>query len=48
MIHNATDTILAYVLGRRKDIVFKERKAWLEPLGISRDDPDDWGAYERH
>jgi len=38
--HN-TNTILAYVLGRRKDGAFKERKAWLEPFGISRDDTDD-------
>ncbi len=45
--HN-TNTILAYVLGRRKDAVFKELKALLEPFGISRYYTDDWGAYERH
>lgn len=45
--HN-TNTILAYVLGRRKDIVFEELKALLEPFGISRYYTDDWGAYERH
>jgi len=34
----------AYVLGPRKEVVFKERKALLEPFGCT----DDWGAYERH
>jgi len=36
------------VLGPRKEVVFKELKALLEPFGISRYDTDDWGAYERH
>lgn len=40
--------MLAYVFGRRKDVVFKELKALLDPLGISRYYTDDWGAYERH
>ena len=40
--------ILAYVFGRRKDVVFKELKGLLEPLTIKRFFTDDWGAYERH
>ena len=28
--------------------MFKELKALIEPLGISRYYTDDWGAYERH
>jgi insertion element IS1 protein InsB len=40
--------VLAYVLGRRKDEVFLQRKALLEPFGITRYYPDSWGAYTRH
>jgi len=47
-VDHATNTMLAYVLGRRKDVVFKELKALLEPFEISRYYTDDWGAYERH
>lgn len=47
-IDHATNTVLAYVFGKRKDEVFKKLKALLEPLGISRYYTDDWGAYERH
>jgi insertion element IS1 protein InsB len=36
------------VFGRRKDTVFLELKALLEPLGITRYCTDGWGAYERH
>ncbi|MDD5112500.1 MAG: IS1 family transposase [Methylobacter sp.] len=41
------------VFGRRKDDVFKQLKALLEPFNISRlfmpfGYTDDWGAYERH
>ena len=43
-----TNTVLAYVFGKRRDVVFKELKAMLDPLGISRYYTDDWGAYERH
>jgi len=43
-----TGKVLAYVFGRRKDIVFLELKALLEPFGITRYFTDGWGAYERH
>jgi len=36
------------VFGKRKDIVFKELKKWLEPFGIRRYYTDDWGSYERY
>ena len=45
---HATNTVLAYVFGKRKDEVFKQLKALLTPFGISRYFTDDWGAYERH
>ena len=32
-IHHTTGAVLAYVFGRRKDKVFLELKALLEPLG---------------
>jgi insertion element IS1 protein InsB len=41
-------TVLAYVFGRRKDTVFLQLKALLEPFGITRFYTDGWGAYERH
>ncbi|PPK78249.1 insertion element IS1 protein InsB [Methylobacter tundripaludum] len=47
-VDHATNIVLAYVFGKRKDGVFKELKALLEPFGISRYYTDDWGAYERH
>jgi IS1 family transposase len=47
-VDHATNTVLAYVFGRRKDDVFKELKVLLEPFNISRYYTDDWGAYERH
>jgi len=47
-ICHETRTILAYVFGERKDVVFRELKALLEPFGISRFYSDDWGAYERN
>jgi len=47
-IDHSTNTILAYVFGKRKDVVFKELKALLEPFKIKRFFTDDWGAYERH
>ena len=34
--------------GRRKDAVFLQLKAWLEPFGMTRYDPDGGGASERH
>ena len=40
--------VLAYVLGARKDEVFPQLKALLEPFGIQRFYTDGWGAYARH
>jgi insertion element IS1 protein InsB len=45
--HN-TGEILAYVFGNRKDEVFLQLRALLEPFGIRHFYSDDWGAYERH
>lgn len=39
---------MAYVFGKRKEVVFKQLKALLAPLNIQRFYTDDWGAYERH
>lgn len=36
------------MFGKRKDVVFKQLKALLDPFGIARYYTDDWGAYERH
>jgi insertion element IS1 protein InsB len=47
-IDHHTGKVLAYVFGRRKDTVFLELKALLEPFGITRYFTDGWGAYERH
>jgi insertion element IS1 protein InsB len=47
-IDHHTGQVLAYVFGRRKDTVFLELKALLEPFGIRRFYTDGWGAYERH
>ena len=47
-IDHRTGEVLAYVLGKRKDDVFKQLKALLEPFGINHYYTDDWGAYERH
>jgi len=47
-ICHETRTILAFVFGERRDVVFRELKALLEPFGISRFYSDDWGAYERN
>ena len=47
-VEHSTNTILAYVFGRRKDSVFLALKKLLEPLNIKRFYTDDWGAYERH
>ena len=44
----ATNTVLAYVFGKRKDTVFQELNTLLAPLNIGRYYTDDWGAYERH
>ena len=47
-IDHTSGEILAYVFGDRKDTVFLELKARLEPFGITRFYMDGWGAYERH
>jgi len=46
VVEHSTNTVLAYVFGRRKDAVFEELKALLKPLNIQRYYTDDWGAYE--
>jgi insertion element IS1 protein InsB len=40
--------VLTYVFGARKDEVFLQLKALLEPFGITRFYTDGWGAYQRH
>ena len=47
-VDHRSNTILAYVFGRRKDEVFQKLKELLEPFNISKYYTDDWGAYERH
>ena len=47
-VDHATNTVLAYVFGKRKDEVFKKLQALLAPFNIKRFYTDDWGAYERH
>ena len=46
-IDHQTGKVLAYVFGRRKDVVFLELKQLLEPFGITRFYTDHWGAYTR-
>lgn len=47
-IDHTCGKVLAYVFGRRKDEVFLQLKAWLEPFKISCFYTDNWVAYERH
>ena len=47
-IDHHTGQILAYVFGRRKDEVFLQLQALLEPFGLTRFHTDHWGAYTRH
>ena len=47
-IDHHTGKVLAYVFGRRKDDVFLQLKALLEPFGLTRYYTDYWGAYTRH
>lgn len=44
---HASGEVLAYVLGERKDEVFKKLQALLKPFGIQHYYTDDWGSYER-
>jgi insertion element IS1 protein InsB len=46
-LDHQTGKVLAYVFGRRKDSVFLQLKALLEPFGLTRYYTDYWGAYER-
>ena len=43
-IDHRTGTVLAYLFGRRKDEVFVQLKALLEPFGITRYFTDDLGC----
>ena len=47
-IDHRSGTVLAYVFGRRKDEVFLELKALLDPFGITRYYTDSLGTYQRH
>ena len=47
-VEHKTNTVLAYVFGRRKDEVFRKLKELLNPFGIQKFYTDDWGAYERN
>ena len=47
-IDHETRSVLAFVFGKRKDVVFRKLKALLKPFGISRFYTDDWGTYERN
>jgi insertion element IS1 protein InsB len=43
-----THTVPAYTFGQRKDEIFRELKALLEPFGIAMFYTDDWGGYRRN
>ena len=47
-VDHKTNTVFAYVFGRKKDEVFRKLKNLLEPFGIKKFYTDDWGAYERN
>ena len=47
-IDRSNGQVLAYVFGQRKDEVFLQLKALLEPFGIKRYCTDGWGAYSRN
>ncbi len=47
-VDHRSGKVLAYVLGARKDEVFLQLKALLEPFGIQRFYTDGWSAYARH
>jgi insertion element IS1 protein InsB len=46
-IEHRTGAVLASVVGRRPDEVFRRLKALLEPVRITRVQTDEWGAYGR-
>ncbi len=47
-LDHRTNTVLAYVFGKRQDQAFLDLKALLQPFGITRYYTDGWGAYRRH
>ena len=47
-VDHATNTVLAYVFGKRQDEVFEKRYTLLAPFNISRFYTDGWGAYQRN
>ena len=47
-VDHCSGKVLAYAFGTRKDQVFLQLKALLEPVGITQFYTDGWGAYERH
>ena len=47
-IDHASNTLLAYLFGRRTDDAFKQLQALLQPFNIVRYYTDNWGAYQRH
>ena len=47
-IDHATNKILTFVFGRRKDTVFEKLKENLDLFKISRYYTDDWGTYGRY
>jgi insertion element IS1 protein InsB len=47
-IDHHSGKVLAYVFGRRKDEVFLQLQALLEPFGIRRFYTEGWGTYQRH
>ncbi len=47
-IDHQSGKVLAYVFGDRKDKVFLELKALLQPFEITPFYTDGWGAYSRH
>ncbi len=47
-VDHKTNTVLAYDFGKCKGIVFKELKALLGSLNVSRYYTDDCGDYDRH
>ncbi len=46
-IDHGNGEVLAYVLGKRKDEVFKKLQALLTPFGIQHYYTDDWGSYKK-
>jgi IS1 family transposase/transposase-like protein len=47
-IDHQTGTVLAYLFGRRKDEVFLQLQALLDPFGLTHYYTDKWGVYTRH